>query len=101
MVEEQDGETTFSPTNSSKYYLNDEQLTQNNFRILAKDTRHPERPFIKTIDLQWPGVLLGGYKNNQILKLKGKYIPGKRHYFGSQQLQKRLGREEAELLSPE
>ena len=31
MAEEQDGETTFSPTNSSKGLLNAEQLPQNNF----------------------------------------------------------------------
>ena len=31
MAEEQDGETTFSPTNSSKDHLNAEQLPQNNF----------------------------------------------------------------------
>ena len=29
--EEQDGETTFSPTNSSKDHLNTEQIPQNNF----------------------------------------------------------------------
>ena len=31
MAEEQDGETTFSPTNSSKDHLNIEQILQNNF----------------------------------------------------------------------
>ena len=31
MVEEQDGETTFSPKNSSKEHLNAEQTPQNNF----------------------------------------------------------------------
>ena len=31
MAEEQDGETTFSPTNSSKEHLNAEQTSQNNF----------------------------------------------------------------------
>ena len=31
MVEEQDGETTFSPTNASKEHLNAEQTSQNNF----------------------------------------------------------------------
>ena len=31
MAEEQDGESTFSPTNSSKEYLNTEQIPQNNF----------------------------------------------------------------------
>jgi len=43
MAEEQNGETTFSPTNSSKDHLNAEQLSQNNFSTLAEDTRHPER----------------------------------------------------------
>ena len=31
MAEEQDGETTFSPTNLSKEQLNAEQISQNNF----------------------------------------------------------------------
>ena len=31
MVEEWDGEITFSPTNSSKEHLNTEQTAQNNF----------------------------------------------------------------------
>ena len=31
MAEEQDGETTFFPTNSSKEYFNAEQTAQNNF----------------------------------------------------------------------
>ena len=31
MVEEQDGETVFSPTNSLKEHLNAEQSSQNNF----------------------------------------------------------------------
>ena len=31
MAEEQDGETTFSPTDSSKDHLNVEQLSENNF----------------------------------------------------------------------
>ena len=31
MAEEQDGETTFSPTNSSKDHVNAEQLAQDNF----------------------------------------------------------------------
>ena len=31
MVEESDGETTFSPTNSLKEHLNAEQIPQNNF----------------------------------------------------------------------
>ena len=43
MAEEQDGETTFSPTNSSKDHLNAEQILQNNFCILAENTGHPER----------------------------------------------------------
>ena len=43
MAEEQDGETTFSPTNSSKEHLNAEQTPQNNFWSLAKDIRHPEK----------------------------------------------------------
>ena len=42
MVEEKDGETTFSPTNSSKDHLNAGQFPQNNFCVLAEDTRHPE-----------------------------------------------------------
>ena len=43
MVEEYNGETTFSPTNSSKEQLNAEQISQNNFRSLAEDIRHPEK----------------------------------------------------------
>ena len=43
MAEEQDRETTFSPTDSSKDHLNAEQIPQNNFWMLAEDTRHPER----------------------------------------------------------
>ena len=43
MVEEQDGETTFSPTNSSKEHLNAEQTAQNNFWSLAEDIRRPEK----------------------------------------------------------
>ena len=43
MVEEEDGETTFSPTNLLKDYLNVEKIPQNNFWTLAEDTRHPER----------------------------------------------------------
>ena len=43
MAEEQDGETTFSPTNSSKDHLNAEQLPQNNFWMLVEDTRPLER----------------------------------------------------------
>ena len=41
MAEEQDEESTFSPTNSSKDHLNMEKLPQNSFSTLAKDTRHP------------------------------------------------------------
>ena len=37
------GIVTFSPTNSSKDHLNAEQLPQNNFWTLTKDTGHPER----------------------------------------------------------
>ena len=43
MAEEQDGETTFSPTNSSKEHLSPEQIPQNNFWMLAEDIRHPEK----------------------------------------------------------
>ena len=43
MAEEQDGETTFSPTNSSKEQLNAEQISQNNFWSLAEDIRRPEK----------------------------------------------------------
>ena len=43
MVEEQDGETTFSPKNSSKEHLNAEQTPQNNFWLLAEDIRRPEK----------------------------------------------------------
>ena len=43
MAEEQDGETTFSPTNISKEHLNAEEILQNNFWTLAEETRHPER----------------------------------------------------------
>ena len=39
MAEEEDGETTFSPTNSLKDHLNTEQTPQNNFRSLAEDIR--------------------------------------------------------------
>ena len=37
MAKEEDGETTFSPTNSSKEHLNAEQTPQNNFWSLAED----------------------------------------------------------------
>ena len=43
MAEEQDGETTFSPTNSSIEQLNAEQSSQNNFWSLAADIRRPEK----------------------------------------------------------
>ena len=43
MAEEQDGETTFSPTNSSKEQLNAEKTSQNNFWSLAEDIRLPEK----------------------------------------------------------
>ena len=43
MAEEQDGETTFSPTNSSKEQLKGEQSLQNNFWSLAADIRCPEK----------------------------------------------------------
>ena len=45
MAEEQDGETTFSSTNSSKEQLNAEQISQNNWS-LAEDIRHPEKQSI-------------------------------------------------------
>ena len=43
MAEEEDGETTFSPTNSWKEQLNAEQISQNNFWSLAEDIRCPEK----------------------------------------------------------
>ena len=43
MVKGEDRETTFSPTNSSKGHFNAEQILQNDFWMLAEDTRHPER----------------------------------------------------------
>ena len=43
MVEEEDGETTFSPTNSSKEHLDAEQIPQNNFWMLEEDMGHPVR----------------------------------------------------------
>ena len=46
MVEEEDGETTFSLTNSSKEHLNAEQTPQNNFWMLAEDNSHPEKQMI-------------------------------------------------------
>ena len=42
MAEEQDGEITFSSTNSSKEQ-NGEQSSQNNFWSLATDIRRPEK----------------------------------------------------------
>ena len=46
METEQDRETTFPPTSSSKDHLNAEKLPQNNFGTLAEDTRDPERQAI-------------------------------------------------------
>ena len=43
MAEEQDGEATFSPANSSKEQLNGEQSSQNTFWSLAADIRRPEK----------------------------------------------------------
>ena len=43
MAEEQDGEITFSSTNSSKEQQNGEQSLQNNFWSLAEDIRRPEK----------------------------------------------------------
>ena len=43
MAEDYDGETPFSPTNSSKEQLNAEQTSQNNFWSLAEDIRRPEK----------------------------------------------------------
>ena len=43
MVEEYDGETTFSSTNSLKEQQNGEQSLQNNFWSLAEDIRRPEK----------------------------------------------------------
>ena len=43
MAEEQDGETTFSPTNLSKEQFNAEQTLQNNFWSLAEDIGRPEK----------------------------------------------------------
>ena len=42
-AEEQDGDATFSPRNSSKERFNAEQASQNNFWSLAQDTRRPEK----------------------------------------------------------
>ena len=41
MVEEENGEITFSPTNSLKDHLNAEQIPQNNFWMLVENIRHP------------------------------------------------------------
>ena len=46
MVEEEDGKTTFSLTNSSKEHFNAEQTPQNNFCRLAEDIRQPEKQTI-------------------------------------------------------
>ena len=43
MVEEYDGDNSFSPTNSSKEQLNAEQISQNNFWSLAEVIRRPEK----------------------------------------------------------
>ena len=43
MAEERDGESTFSPTKSSKEHLNVEQISQNNFWSLAEDIKRPEK----------------------------------------------------------
>ena len=43
MAEEWDGDTNFSPTNSSKEQLNAQQISQNNFWSLAEDIRRPEK----------------------------------------------------------
>ena len=43
MVEEQDGEITFSSTNSSKEQQNGEESLQNNFWSLAGDIRWSEK----------------------------------------------------------
>ena len=40
MAEEEDGETTFSPTNLPKEHLNTEQIPQNNFWGWQKDGGH-------------------------------------------------------------
>ena len=43
MAEEQDGEITFSSTNSSKEQQNGEESLQNNFWSRAEDIRRPEK----------------------------------------------------------
>ena len=43
MAEEYDGETTFSPTNTSKEHLNAEKIPQNYFWMPAEDISHPEK----------------------------------------------------------
>ena len=43
MAEEEDGEITFSSTNSSKEQENGEESLQNNFWSLAEDIRRPEK----------------------------------------------------------
>ena len=43
MAEEQDGEITFSSTNSSKEQRNGEQSLQNNFWSIAADISRPEK----------------------------------------------------------
>ena len=46
IAEEYDGETTFSPTNTSKEHLNAEKIPQNYFWMPAEDIRHPEKQLI-------------------------------------------------------
>ena len=43
MAEEEDRETTFSPTNSSKEYLNAEQIPQNNFLNTGRGHQAPKK----------------------------------------------------------
>ena len=43
MVEEQDVEITFFPTNTSEIHLHVEQLLQNTYWMLAEDLRLPKR----------------------------------------------------------
>ena len=43
MAEEEDGEITFSSTNSLKEQQNGEPSLQNNFWSLAADITHPEK----------------------------------------------------------
>ena len=43
IAEEYDGETTFSPTNTSKEHLNAQKIPQNYFWMPAEDMTHPEK----------------------------------------------------------